>query len=100
MNGIDRATERRRRTSGPWQFLRLTFFLILGMLCFSGTAMALSSYLTAFKTRYPSSTTATTAWSSTTTQCNVCHSSGGGTDLNPSAKPLPRRGTYSQLLRL
>jgi len=32
---------------------------------------------------YPISTAGTTAWSTNSNRCNVCHSSGGGTDLNP-----------------
>jgi hypothetical protein len=39
-------------------------------------AMAFSAYGTTFATVYPSSTTRTNAG------CNLCHSAGGGTDLN------------------
>ena len=65
------------------QFLQFTLFVILVMLCFSGSAMATSTYLTEFTTLYPSSTTATTAsWSTSGSRCNVCHSSGGDTPVN------------------
>ena len=65
-----------RMTASRWIFAAMA--LSLG----ASAAMAVSSYLTAFNTLYPSSTTGTTAWSSTGARCNVCHSSGGGTDLN------------------
>ena len=51
-------------------------FLLVG----SNPAMALSSYQTAFSTRYPASTSDNNA------SCNICHSSGGGSDLNGYGK--------------
>ena len=61
---------------------RITLIVLSATLFWSGSALALSSYLTEFQNLYPGSTTGTTAWSSTSARCNVCHSSGGGTDIN------------------
>ena len=55
---------------------------LLATLFWSGSAIAVDSYLTSFQNQYPTSTTGTTAWSSSSGRCNVCHSSGGGTPLN------------------
>ena len=55
---------------------------LLATLFWSGSAIAFDSYLTSFQNQYPTSTTGTTAWSSSSGRCNVCHSSGGGSDLN------------------
>ncbi len=45
--------------------------------------MAVSSYLTTFNNLYPASTTGTTfSWSLSNARCNICHFSGGGSDLN------------------
>src|SRR4249919_1254516 len=62
--------------------LRIKIVVLLIVTTWSGSAMALDSYLTSFQGLYPGSTTGTTAWSSTSARCNVCHSSGGGTDIN------------------
>ena len=55
---------------------------LLATLFWSGSAIAVDSFLTSFQNQYPTSTTGTTAWSSSSGRCNVCHSSGGGTPLN------------------
>jgi hypothetical protein len=55
---------------------------LFATLFWSGSAIAVDSYLTSFQNQYPTSTTGTTAWSSSSGRCNVCHSSGGGSDLN------------------
>jgi hypothetical protein len=62
------------------------------LLCFSTSAVAFGTYLSAFQSQYPSSTTGTTAWSSTSARCDVCHSSGGGTDLNPYGEAFAAAG--------
>lgn len=54
----------------------------LAVLVGAGRAIAVGSYQTAFNNLYPTSTTGTTSWSSSSARCNVCHSEGGGTDLN------------------
>ena len=44
--------------------------------------MAVSSYQNSFNSLYPASTTGSTSWSTNGARCNICHSSGSGTDLN------------------
>jgi hypothetical protein len=61
-------------------------FVVALLLISSRSAMASSSYYTPFTTLYPSSTTGTNAG-----RCNVCHSSGGGTDLNGFGKDWAAR---------
>lgn len=62
---------------------RNTLITLLAILFWSGNAIASSSYLTAFNSLYPTSTTGTTAsWSSSGARCNICHSSGAGTNIN------------------
>src|SRR3974377_1268941 len=51
--------------------------MVLLPLTNSNPAMAFSSYLSTFNSTYPSSTSGKNA------SCNLCHASGGGTDLNP-----------------
>ncbi|HTM07865.1 MAG TPA: Ig-like domain-containing protein [Verrucomicrobiae bacterium] len=54
--------------------------LVLALAVHANRAMALSTYFNSWKTIYPSSQSATNA------SCNLCHSAGGGTDLNGYGK--------------
>ena len=63
-----------KRPSAIW------LLAFLALLLSSGSAMAFTSYLTGFATAYPASTSGNNA------SCNLCHSSGGGTDVNAYGK--------------
>jgi hypothetical protein len=77
-----RQREGKRQMKNGNQLFRITLIVLLATLFWSGSALAVSSYLTEFQGLYPGSTTGTTAWSSTSARCNVCHSSGGDTPIN------------------
>ena len=54
--------------------------LVIALAVHSNCALALSAYFNSWKTTYPSSQSATNA------SCNLCHSAGGGTNLNGYGK--------------
>ena len=71
-------------------FIPTIFFL--AVLIHTQTAFAVSTYFNSWKTTYPSSQSATNA------SCNLCHSSGGGTDLNAYGKDFAvAKGTAATL---
>jgi hypothetical protein len=90
----DYTNKSRQRIKIAHYLLRITLIAAFAILFLSGSAMAISGYLSSFNSLYTGSSSGTNA------SCNLCHSSAGGTDLNPFGEAFAMQPHSTSALRI